>query len=170
MTDLQHEPVVQPEPTGPTSRTTWWLAAALALAVAALVALGTWVYLDHRASADEQAAWSAVTAFYDANNAHDAAAMKAAVTDGFVWSGILGGNVADGPDDIDAYIDRVTKTVGPNFHIETTGPAVMQGPGEIAVPSRITAPDLAMDSTGITVMRLARADGQLKVSEVYWLP
>jgi hypothetical protein len=59
-----------------------WLAAGLALALAAVAALGTWVYLDHRdtRSDEDRALVAAATAFVTASNAHDVGALMKTLT------------------------------------------------------------------------------------------
>lgn len=148
-----------------------WLAGALVVAVLAVAGLGLWVFLDHRSSADQQAAMTAVTAFMAAKNASDPDAVQAATTSDVVETGLVDGALVEGPMSGTAFTRRFTLTLGPGFHMTKVGPATMAGDDVIAVPTRVTLPKMdGYDKTGIAVYRVEDVDGTAKIAEIVWLP
>ncbi|HEY5136564.1 MAG TPA: nuclear transport factor 2 family protein [Candidatus Nanopelagicales bacterium] len=171
MTDLHDQ---QTRGTAPVehrrSALVWWLAGALAVALLAVIGLGAWTYAQHRGSSEQQAAMTAVTAFMDARNAHDPAAVAAATTSTIVFSGMVGGTITEGPYAGTQFTKSFTEQMGRTFHIEAVSPGVVSGTDEIAVPTHITAGDGGVDLTGIAVYRVTDVNGITKVSEIVWIP
>jgi len=172
VTGLQHEIVSETAPVDRNrSAPVRWLAGGLVVALIALVGLGTWAYLDHRGSSEERAAMAAVTAFMDAKNTHDPAAIAAATTADVVDTGIVNGRINEGPYQGTYYTDWFTTELGPTFHMVSVGAATMSGVDEIAVPTRVTIPGAGnYDKTGVAVYRVREVNGTLKVAEIVWLP
>jgi len=171
VTDVQHQSIPQTAPVEHhRSALVWWLAGGLAVSLLAVIGLGAWVYADHRGSSEQQAAMTAVTAFMDARNAHDPAAVAAATTSDIVFSGIVAGTISEGPYAGTQFTKWFTDQMGPTFHIDAVSPGVMSGTDEIAVPTHITASDAGVDLTGIAVYRVTEVNGTMKVSEIVWLP
>lgn len=141
------------------------------MALVALMGLGVWAFLDHRGTAKEQAAMTAVTAFMDAKNTGDPAAVAAATTPDVVFSGLVNGAVNEGPMTGTDYTDNFTRLLGPTFHMVAVGPATMSGGDVVAVPTHVTIPGFGnYDKTGIAVYRVRDVNGTLKLSEIVWPP
>lgn len=176
MVDIQHsaQPAQRADTTTQAherSSLVWWLAGALVVAVLALAGLGLWAYLDHKSSADQQAAMTAVTAFMAAKNASDPDAVQAATTSDVIDTGLVNGAINEGPMSGTAFTRRFTRTLGPGFHMTRVGPATMAGDHVIAVPTRVTLPKMDnYDKTGIAVYRVEDVNGTPKIAEVIWLP
>lgn len=142
----------------------------LVVALVAIVGLGLWVLLDHRQSSAEQSAMAAVTAFMDAKNQHDPAAVAAATTDDVTMSGLATtGLVDEGPFRGTEFTTAFTNTMGPTFHMEAIGPGAMVGTDLIAVPTRVQVTSGGYDRDGIAVYRVQDVDGTMKVSRIAWL-
>lgn len=160
--------IVEP-PAPPGVRGLRW---ALAAACALIVVLGGYIGLDHRRPDSERAAVTAVTAYLAAWNAHDAAALRAAMAprgaflagDTFHLPTI---NVAVGPA-LDSLLDAMFAA---QVSLETTGRVEVQGDHQhVTVPQRLRYRAYGVDvaEDGVSLFTLIDIDGRPKVAEHMW--
>lgn len=143
-------------------RSTWLLSGALAVALATIAVLGTWLYLDHRdtRTVEEKAAIAAVMAYVDAANAHDIDGMLAnlAPAGKVVFLGAEG--VVDGPYAGETLAIAARATIN-GFHLEVIGEPVVLTPHRVSMELHMTR--VGDDRVDVHVYDLTEVDGALKV-------
>ena len=164
MTDLQHHVVPEAAPVEHhRSALVWWLAGGLALALLAVIGLGAWVYTDHHQSTAQRDAVAAVTAYTDAVNAHDMAAVKAAQTIDATWVSVAGGAVVDGPYAGQALVDQETSWISEGLTLETLGTPLVSSDQQVVVPTHATFSDPTAGGGGAVTYTLEDQGHGLKV-------
>jgi hypothetical protein len=148
-----------------------WLVGALVIALLVIAGLGGWLYTDHHRSSAELAAATAVTAWLDANNAHDAARLWSLSSRSWTWQSTGGVTGRDGPytgAELLGLVSRDWKD-DPDSVIQRLGEPVVMGDTQVAVPVRVVYPAESIRWNGVILFNLTTEDGELKVAEVIWL-
>lgn len=144
----------------------WGLVLALVAAMLGLAGLGGWLYLDHHQTPSEQAAAAVATAWLDAMNAGDLAALEQTTTGSWTWQS-SGPHGQLGPFTGQQLESLIQADFNVRFRIEALDRPAVSDDTQVAVAALVTG---STDSRGVLLFNLKESHGELKIAQVIWLP
>lgn len=129
------------------------------------------VWLPDEPGSVPSGALDAVTAWLEAGNAHDSAALVSASSTSLQWASItpVGGEITSlGNEDAVAYLSSAADDQGYSI-TPATDPVVVDA-AHVAAAAHVVDPLHGVDATGLATWTLRVEDGRTVVSQVVWLP
>jgi hypothetical protein len=144
----------------------WGLGVALVAALLGLAGLGGWLYVDHHQTSSQQAAAAVTSAWLNAMNARDVAALEQTTTGDWTWQS-SGPHGQLGPFTGQQLESLIQADFDVRFRIDPLDHPVVSNRTQVAVAARVTG---STDSSGVLLFNLKEDQGELKIVQVIWLP